>query len=155
MKTIATCLRKQRGADNSRRNVSRGSHRNGTQSFLWQVNLLQEPNVFRNSLSSGSCLLLKLPQKASVKHCEAWSHSKCNQLDKAASILPRPLVLTHVVIPSSVQDRLQAASCTAGHHGLAAHPQVKWFSKNPAQMQRPKGKPCSSICRADLRTPHL
>lgn len=67
VKTIVTCLRKQRGADNSRRNVSRGSHRNGTQSFLWQVNLLQEPNVFRNSLSSGSCLLLKLPQKSICK----------------------------------------------------------------------------------------
>lgn len=117
VKTIVTCLRKQRGADNSRRNVSRGSHRNGTQSFLWQVNLLQEPNVFRNSLSSGSCLLLKLPQKASVKHCEAWSHSKCNQLDKAVSILPWPLVLT----------RGNSKLCAGQTPGCLLHCKAPWI----------------------------
>lgn len=38
VKTMGTCLRKQSGADNSKRNVSSGSHRTGTQSFLWHMN---------------------------------------------------------------------------------------------------------------------
>lgn len=38
VKTIGTCLKKQSRAGNSRRNVSSGSHRIGTQSFLWQIN---------------------------------------------------------------------------------------------------------------------
>lgn len=154
VKTIGTCLKKQSRAGNSRRNVSSGSHRIGTQSFLWQINQLQEPNVFRNSLSSGSCLLLKLFIKAFVKHCEAWNHSKCNQLDKAVSILIQPLVLTNLVIESSVEKKPQAACCMAGGHGLGCYMQAKWFSHS-AKMQRPKGKSCSQICRTDLISPNL
>jgi len=38
VKTMGTCLRKWSGADKSRRNVSSGSHRNGTLRVFWQVN---------------------------------------------------------------------------------------------------------------------